>query len=98
MFVGLGLFIDGEDAVFGACFNGHIGHGEAVRHGKLSNAVARKFQGLVEGPVDANHADKGQHDILTRNIRRFFSCNDDLNGFRYLEPARARCHGSAQVC
>ena len=95
LFIGHGLFIDGENAVLGTGFDSHVGNGEAVGHIQGGNAFASKFQGLVEGAVDTDHANKGQHDVFPGNVVGFGARQVDVDGIGDLEPGLARRHGDA---
>ena len=41
--ISLGQLVHREDPVLSACFNGHIGNGEAVVHGEIFDSLSHKF-------------------------------------------------------
>ena len=95
LFIGYGLFIDREDAVLGTGFDSHVGNSEAVGHIQSSDAFAREFQRLIEGAVDADHTDEGQHDVFARNVIGFGARQMDIDGIGDFEPGLACSHGDA---
>ena len=62
--VGPGDGVHGEDAVFGAGLNGHVGDAQPVIHGQGGHTVPAVFQTLVQGAVHADQADQVEDDIL----------------------------------
>ena len=96
-FIGNRRFIDGENTVFRAPFDGHVGNGKAVGHVERRYTGSCKFQGFIEGAVDADHADEGQHDVFPGNVFRFFAGQANLNGVGNLKPGLAGSHGDAEV-
>ena len=62
--IGFRNVVDGEDAVFRPGLDGHVGDGQPVVDGEGGHAGPGEFQGLIPGPVDADHADEGQNHVL----------------------------------
>ena len=84
------LLVDGEDAIFRTGLNSHVRNAEAVVHGKRRNAFALEFHALVQGAVDANHADDVQNHVFARNPRVQLAREIEFNGGRHAEPGLAR--------
>ena len=90
-------FVHREDAVFGTGFNGHVADAQAVLHGQALNALAHKFQALVQRAGNADLADQVQDHVLAahRGVDGTFQLN--LDGGRHLEPCHASCHTGGHI-
>ena len=95
--VGEGLFIDGEDAVFRAGFDGHVGDGEAVVHRKVRHAVARKLQRHVSRTVDADLADQMEDYVLSAHPLPWLAAQLDLDRGGHAQPGLSAGHARGHV-
>ena len=92
-----GLFIHGEDPVFAAGLDGHVGDGEAVVHGQGGYALPGELQGLVQSAVHADPADQVEDDVLAADHGLELSLQHHLDGGGDLEPQQAGGHGGGHI-
>ena len=64
----------------------------------MCEAITSKFKALVEGAINANHADEIKDDIFTGDVFiGWCTRHRDFDGFRHLEPGFTADHGSSDV-
>ena len=95
--IGFCHLVHGEDAVFRPGLNGHIGDGQPVVDSQPVHARPGELQGLIPGPVHADHADEGQNHVLAGDEGPELPGEVYFNGGGHLEPGLARRHGGAHV-
>ena len=95
--VGFCSFVDGENAVFCAGFDGHVRNGEAVGLGECLHARAFEFKGLVEGTIDADHADEFQDDVLACDVGGLGASQCHFDTIGDFEPCASYRHSDAKV-
>ena len=95
--VGFAGLVHREDAVFGAGFDGHVADAQPVLHGQAGNALAGKFQALVQRAGNADGADQVQDHVLAgdRGVQPAFQLH--LDGGGHLEPCLAGRHAGGHV-
>ena len=92
-----GTLVRCDYAVFCSCFNGHVGHGQPLIHGELSNDRAGELHGPITGTINANLANGIKNQILTRNPGTKIPLEDKLDGGRHAEPGPARYHNRSKI-
>ena len=95
--VGLGHFIHGEDAVLGTGLDGHVADAESILHRQGLDALADKFQALVQCARDADLTNQVQNDVLAGDGLVQLTLQLDLDGGGDLEPGHAFRHAGGHI-
>jgi len=92
-----GDFVRRKDAVFRAGFDGHVGHGQPVGHGKPADGFARELHRGIESAVHADASDDVKNQVFSGNPFLQFAVDDKFDRRRNLEPQFAREHGGGEI-
>ena len=95
--VGLRHLVHREDAVLRAGLNSHVGDAQAVVHGQGLDALARKFERLVERAVHADLADQVEDHILAADPFGGLAYEFHLDSGGDFEPRLACDHAGGHV-
>jgi len=89
--------VGGEEADLGPGLDGHVGDGEALRHGHPIDGLAAELKGPVGGAVGADPADQAEDEVLGAHPSGEFAGNADAEGLRNTQPGLAQRPGHGDV-
>ena len=75
----------------------HVGDGHARRHGKMCDAIADKFNSVIEYFVFVEEPTQGDDHILADDTRRKFSFEHDLRDGPNLPPCHPGCPNTSRI-
>ena len=91
------FLIHWKNTILATGFYGHIGNGKPIVHGKMGNAVACKFHGLIERAIHAYHADNMKYHIFSTHPFSRLSRQLESYRRRSLDPCLPRSHASRHI-
>jgi len=91
------LLVEADDAALAAGLDRHVAHREPPVHGQVFDRLAGELHRLVEGAVDADHADRVQHQVLADDVAAGTTVIHELDRLGHAQPDAAPGHGGGEV-
>ncbi len=87
-----------KNSIFSSGFDGHIGNGKTIIHGKIGNPFSSKLHGLIQSSIHTNHSYNMKNHIFSTHPFGRFPNNIKFYGRWHLKPSFACCHSCRHIC